>query len=295
MDTKRVRKAVIPAAGLGTRFLPATKALPKEMLPIVDKPTIQFIVEEAKKSGIEDILIVTGKNKRAIENHFDSNPELEQDLEKTGKSELLKLTQGITDLGVNLYYTRQPHPAGLGDAIYRAKSFVAGEPFVVMLGDDLMDDKIPLTKQLMNDYEHTHASTIAVMKVPHKEVSKYGVIAPDGKVNDSLYNVKNFVEKPAIDKAPSDLAIIGRYLLTPEIFDILAETKPGRGGEVQLTDAIDTLNKTQRMFAHVFKGKRHDVGNKEGYLETSIEYGLNHPETKDDLRKYILNLAQKLS
>lgn len=291
----RVRKAIIPAAGLGTRFLPATKALPKEMLPIVDKPTIQFIVEEAKASGIEDILIVTGKNKREIENHFDANPELEQDLEKTGKLKLLKLTQGITNLAVNLYYTRQPHPAGLGDAIYRAKSFVAGEPFVVMLGDDLMDDKIPLTKQLMNDYEQTHASTIAVMKVPHKEVSKYGVIAPDGKVNDSLYNVKNFVEKPAIDKAPSDLAIIGRYLLTPKIFDILAETKPGRGGEVQLTDAIDTLNKTQRVFAHVFNGKRHDVGNKEGYLETSIEYGLNHPETKDDLRKYILKLAQKLS
>ena len=291
----RVRKAIIPAAGLGTRFLPATKALPKEMLPIVDKPTIQFIVEEAKASGIEDILIVTGKNKREIENHFDANPELEQDLEKTGKLKLLKLTQGITNLAVNLYYTRQPHPAGLGDAIYRAKSFVAGEPFVVMLGDDLMDDKNPLTKQLMNDYEQTHASTIAVMKVPHKEVSKYGVIAPDGKVNDSLYNVKNFVEKPAIDKAPSDLAIIGRYLLTPEIFDILAETKPGRGGEVQLTDAIDTLNKTQRVFAHVFEGKRHDVGNKEGYLETLIEYGLNHPETKNDLRKYILKLAQKLS
>lgn len=291
----KVRKAIIPAAGLGTRFLPATKALPKEMLPIVDKPTIQFIVEEAKASGIKDILIVTGKNKRAIENHFDSNHELEQDLEKTGKSGLLKLTQEITDLGVNLYYTRQPHPAGLGDAVYRARSFVAGEPFVIMLGDDLMKDKVPLTKQLINDYDKTHASTIAVMKVPHKEVSKYGVIAPDGKVKDNLYNVRNFGEKPAIDKAPSDLAIIGRYLLTPEIFDILAETKPGRGGEVQLTDAIDTLNKTQRVFAHVFKGKHHDVGNKEGYLETSIEYGLSHPETKDDLRKYILNLAQKLS
>ncbi len=290
----KVRKAVIPAAGLGTRFLPATKAMPKEMLPIVDKPTIQFIVEEAKKSGIEDILIVTGKSKRSIEDHFDSNPELELDLEKTGKNKLLKLTQDITNLGVNLYYTRQPHPTGLGDAIYRAKSFVAGEPFVVMLGDDLMNDTIPLTKQLMNDYDQTHASTIAVMKVPHQEVSKYGVIAPDGKVNDHLYNVKSFVEKPAIDKAPSDLAIIGRYLLTPEIFDVLAKTKPGRNGEVQLTDAIDTLNKTQRVFAHVFTGERHDVGNKEGYLETSIEYGLSHPETKDALRKYIIKLAKKL-
>lgn len=290
----KIRKAIISAAGLGTRFLPATKALPKEMLPIVDKPTIQFIVEEAKASGIEDILIVTGKNKQAIENHFDSNPELEQDLEKTGKSELLKLTQGITNLGVNLYYTRQPHPAGLGDAVYRARSFVAGEPFVIMLGDDLMKDKVPLTKQLINDYDKTHASTIAVMKVPHKEVSKYGVIAPDGKIADDLYNVKSFVEKPDVDKAPSDLAIIGRYLLTPEIFDILEHQKPGRGGEVQLTDAIDTMNKTQRVFAQVFKGQRFDVGNKEGYLETSIQYGLKPPETRDALRKYIKELSKTL-
>ena len=290
----RVRKAVIPAAGLGTRFLPATKALPKEMLPIVDKPTIQFIVEEAKAAEIEDILIVTGKNKCAIENHFDSNPELEQDLQKTGKTQLLKLTQSITDLGINLYYTRQPHPAGLGDAIYRARSFVGNEPFVIMLGDDLMKDKVPLTKQLINDYDKIHAPTLAVMKVPHKEVSKYGVIAPDGKIADDLYNVKSFVEKPAVDKAPSDLAIIGRYLLTPEIFDILEHQKPGRGGEIQLTDAIDTMNETQRVFAHVFKGQRFDVGNKEGYLETSIQYGLQHPETRDALRKYIIELGKKL-
>ena len=290
----KVRKAVIPAAGLGTRFLPATKAMPKEMLPIVDKPTIQFIVEEAKKSGIEDILIVTGKNKRAIENHFDSNPELEQDLKDTGKVELLKLTEEITDLGVNLYYTRQPHPAGLGDAIFRARSFVGDEPFVVMLGDDLMRDKVPLTKQLIDDYNQTHAPTLAVMKVPHEEVSKYGVIAPEGKINDDLYNVKSFVEKPPVAKAASDLAIIGRYLLTPEIFDILATQKPGRGGEIQLTDAIDTMNKTQRVFAHVFNGQRFDVGNKEGYLETSIQYGLRHPETKDALKKYIIDLSKKL-
>lgn len=291
----KVRKAVIPAAGLGTRFLPATKAMPKEMLPIVDKPTIQFIVEEAKKAGIEDILIVNGKNKRSIENHFDSNPELEQDLKSTGKIELLNLTQEVTDLGVNLYYTRQPHPAGLGDAIYRARSFVGNEPFVVMLGDDLMRDKVPLTKQLMNDYDKTHASTIAVMKVPHEEVSKYGVIAPEDEVEPGLINVKSFVEKPAVEDAPSDYAIIGRYLLTPEIFDILEHTKPGRGGEVQLTDAIDTMNKTQRVFAHVFKGQRFDVGNKEGYLETSIQYGLRHPETRDALKKYIIELGKKLS
>ena len=255
----KVRKAVIPAAGLGTRFLPATKAMPKEMVPIVDKPTIQFIVEEAKKSGIEDIL-----------------------------------TQSITNLGVNLYYTRQPHPAGLGDAILRARSFVGDEPFAVMLGDDLMDDKVPLTKQLIDRYDKTHASTIAVMPVPHEEVSKYGVIDPDSEIEPGLINVKAFVEKPDVDKAPSDYAIIGRYLLTPEIFDILAHQKPGRGGEIQLTDAIDTMNKTQRVFAHVFNGERHDVGNKEGYLETSIEYGLSHPQIKDDLREYIINMAQKL-
>ena len=290
----KVRKAVIPAAGLGTRFLPVTKAMPKEMLPIVDKPTIQFIVEEAKKSGIEDILIVTGKNKRSIEDHFDSNPELEQDLEKTGKKELLKLTQDITNLGVNLYFTRQPHPAGLGDAILRARSFVGDEPFAVMLGDDLMADKVPLTKQLIDRYDRTHASTIAVMPVPHEDVSKYGVIEPSDEIEPGLINVKSFVEKPPVEKAPSDYAIIGRYLLTPEIFDILATQKPGRGGEIQLTDAIDTMNKTQRVFAHVFNGDRHDVGNKEGYLETSIEYGLTHPETKDDLRKYIIKLGKEL-
>ncbi|GBG04740.1 UTP--glucose-1-phosphate uridylyltransferase GalU [Lactobacillus rodentium] len=291
----KVRKAVIPAAGLGTRFLPATKAMPKEMLPIVDKPTIQFIVEEAKKSGIEDILIVTGKSKRAIEDHFDSNPELEADLEEKHKDKLLKLTQSITELGVNLYYTRQPHPAGLGDAIYRARSFVGDEPFVVMLGDDLMDDQQPLTQQLIERYNKTHASTIAVMKVPHEEVSKYGVIDPSGEIEDGLYNVESFVEKPAVEDAPSDLAIIGRYLLTPEIFDILAHQKPGRGGEIQLTDAIDTMNKTQRVFAHEFKGARHDVGNKEGYLETAIQYGLTHPETKDALKEYIINLGAELA
>lgn len=290
----KVRKAVIPAAGLGTRFLPATKAMPKEMLPIVDKPTIQFIVEEAKASGIEDILIVTGKSKRAIEDHFDSNPELEADLAEKHKDGLLRLTESITKLGVNIYYTRQPHPNGLGDAIYRARSFVGNEPFVVLLGDDLMTDKVPLTQQLINRYAKTHASTIAVKKVPHEEVNKYGVIKPVKEVSNGLYSVDTFVEKPPVDKAPSDLAIIGRYLLTPEIFDILATQKPGKGGEIQLTDAIDTLNRTQRVFAHEFKGERHDVGNKEGYLETSIEYGLQHPETKDALRQYIIDLAAQL-
>lgn len=293
--TKKVRKAVIPAAGLGTRFLPATKALAKEMLPIVDKPTIQFIVEEALKSGIEDILVVTGKSKRSIEDHFDSNFELEYNLKEKDKHDLLKLVDETT--GIRLHFIRQSHPRGLGDAVLQAKAFVGNEPFVVMLGDDLMDingTSLPLTKQLINDYEVTHASTIAVMPVPHEEVSSYGIIAPHGEGVNGLYSVDTFVEKPAPEEAPSDLAIIGRYLLTPEIFHILENQEPGAGNEVQLTDAIDTLNKTQRVFAREFKGYRYDVGDKFGYMKTSIDYGLNHPQTKDDLRQYIINLGKQL-
>ena len=292
---KRVRKAVIPAAGLGTRFLPATKALAKEMLPIVDKPTIQFIVEEALASGIEDILVVTGKSKRSIEDHFDSNFELEYNLKEKGKDDLLKLVDEST--GIRLHFIRQSHPRGLGDAVLQAKAFVGNEPFVVLLGDDLMDingTKTPLTKQLIDDYEATHASTIAVMPVPHEEVSAYGVIAPQGEGVNGLYSVETFVEKPNPEDAPSDLAIIGRYLLTPEIFDLLEKQEPGAGNEIQLTDAIDTLNKTQRVFAREFKGKRYDVGDKYGYMKTSIEYGLNHPQTKEDLKNYIITLGKEL-
>ena len=292
---KRVRKAVIPAAGLGTRFLPATKALAKEMLPIVDKPTIQFIVEEALASGIEDILVVTGKSKRSIEDHFDSNFELEYNLKEKGKDDLLKLVDEST--GIRLHFIRQSHPRGLGDAVLQAKAFVGNEPFVVLLGDDLMDingTKTPLTKQLIDDYEATHASTIAVMPVPHEEVSAYGVIAPQGEGVNGLYSVETFVEKPNPEDAPSDLAIIGRYLLTPEIFDLLEKQEPGAGNEIQLTDAIDALNKTQRVFAREFKGKRYDVGDKYGYMKTSIEYGLNHPHTKEDLKNYIITLGKEL-
>lgn len=289
----KVKKAVIPAAGLGTRFLPATKAMAKEMLPIVDKPTIQFIVEEALQSGIEDILIVTGKAKRPIEDHFDANLELEMNLKEKGKTELLKLVEETTD--VNLHFIRQSHPKGLGHAVLQARAFVGNEPFVVMLGDDLMEDQVPLTKQLIDNYEKTHASTIAVMDVPHEDTSKYGIIDPGMEVEKGLFNVKNFVEKPAPENAPSDLAIIGRYLLTPEIFDILANQEPGAGGEIQLTDAIDTLNKTQRVFAHQFTGKRYDVGDKFGFLKTSIEYGLVHPEVKDNLKEYLIELGKELA
>ncbi|WP_270335844.1 UTP--glucose-1-phosphate uridylyltransferase GalU [Streptococcus macedonicus] len=293
---RKVRKAVIPAAGLGTRFLPATKALAKEMLPIVDKPTIQFIVEEALKSGIEDILVVTGKSKRSIEDHFDSNFELEYNLEHKGKTALLKLVNDTT--AINLHFIRQSHPRGLGDAVLQAKAFVGNEPFVVMLGDDLMDinnnKAVPLTKQLINDYETTHASTIAVMPVPHEEVSSYGVIAPQGEGIDGLYSVETFVEKPAPEDAPSDLAIIGRYLLTPEIFNILETQEPGSGNEIQLTDAIDTLNKTQCVFARQFNGDRYDVGDKFGFMKTSIDYALQHPQIKDSMKQYLIDLGKEL-
>lgn len=291
---KQVRKAIIPAAGLGTRFLPATKALAKEMLPIVDKPTIQFIVEEARKSGIEDIVVVDGKNKRSIEDHFDSNPELEDNLRDKHKDEMLKLVQETTD--INIYFIRQSHPRGLGDAVLTARDFIGDEPFVVMLGDDLNNingDAEPLTKELINSYEETGASTLAVMRVPHEDTAKYGVINPSKEVMPGLYNVTSFVEKPEPKDAPSDLAIIGRYVFTPEIFDVLAKTKPGKGNEIQLTDAINTLNKTQRVFAHEYKGHRYDVGNKFGWIETNIEYGLKHPETKDELREYIKDLGVK--
>ncbi|MGX7352479.1 UTP-glucose-1-phosphate uridylyltransferase 1 [Enterococcus canis] len=289
---KKVRKAIIPAAGLGTRFLPATKAVAKEMLPIVDKPTIQFIVEEAIASGIEDILVITGKAKRPIEDHFDANIELEQNLSAKGKDDLLKLVEETTD--INLHFIRQKRPRGLGDAVLQAKAFVGDEPFVVMLGDDIMQDKVPLTKQLIDNYAETQAATLAVMKVPHEETSKYGIIAPDGQVSKGLYSVRNFVEKPSPKNAPSDLAIIGRYLLTPQIFDILMNQAPGAGNEIQLTDAIDTLNKTQRVFAHEFMGKRYDVGDKLGMVEANIEFGLKHPEIKDALKVYIKDLAATL-
>ena len=289
---KKVRKAVIPAAGLGTRFLPATKAMAKEMLPIVDKPTIQFIVEEAIQSGIEDILIVTGKSKRPIEDHFDSNIELEDFLSDKDKQELLDLIKETTD--TNLFFVRQSYPKGLGHAVLQAKAFVGDEPFIVMLGDDIMQSEIPLTKQLIDVYDQTSASAIAVMEVPHEDTSKYGIVAPEGEFETGVYNVDFFVEKPKPEDAPSNLAIIGRYLLTPEIFTLLETQEVGAGGEIQLTDSIDRLNRTQRVFAKEFTGKRFDVGNKLGFLELSIDYGLNHPEIQDELKQYIIELGTQL-
>ncbi|GLB47137.1 UTP--glucose-1-phosphate uridylyltransferase [Philodulcilactobacillus myokoensis] len=290
---KKITKAVIPAAGLGTRFLPETKAMPKEMLPIVDTPTIQLIVQEAKASGIKDIIIVIGKGKRAIEDHFDSNPELEMNLERKHKMKMLKAVEATNDM--NIYFIRQSHPRGLGDAVYTARSFIGNDPFVVMLGDDLMKAKVPLTKQLINSYEQTGASTLAVLRVPHEDTSKYGVINPSKEIKKGLYDVTSFVEKPNPEDAPSNLAIIGRYLLTPEIFDVLKHTKPGKGNEIQLTDAINTLNKTQKVYAHEFTGDRFDTGNKFDWLKTNIRFGLQHPEVKVRLRKYIEQLGAKLS
>lgn len=277
----KVRKAVIPAAGLGTRFLPATKAMPKEILPIVDKPTIQYIVEEAVASGIEDILIVTGKGKRAIEDHFDSVPELENNLREKNKLELLHLVEETTN--INLHFIRQSKPKGLGDAILQAKGFVGNEPFIVMLGDDIVQSKTPCSKQLIDQYQKTHSSVIGVQHVPHDETYRYGIIDPLNEYSKGLYNVKGFVEKPDPDKAPSDLAILGRYLLTPQIFDFLETQEPGAGGEIQLTDAINRLNEIQRVFAYDFEGQRFDVGDKFGFIKTTMEFALKHPEIKNEV------------
>ncbi|HAB7411865.1 TPA_asm: UTP--glucose-1-phosphate uridylyltransferase GalU [Listeria monocytogenes] len=288
----KVKKAVIPAAGLGTRFLPATKAMPKEILPIVDKPTIQFIVEEAVASGIEDILIVTGKGKRAIEDHFDSVPELENNLREKNKLDLLHLVEETTN--INLHFIRQSKPKGLGDAILQAKGFIGNEPFVVMLGDDIVQSKTPCAKQLIDQYEKTHSSVIGVQNVPREETYRYGIIDPDKEVSDRLYNVTGFMEKPNVEDAPSNLAILGRYLLTPEIFKYLETQEAGSGGEIQLTDAINRLNEIQPVFAYDFEGERFDVGDKFGFIETTLKFALKHPEIKDDVRDLIIRLGDEL-
>lgn len=288
-----IRKAIIPAAGYGTGFLPATKALAKEMLPIVDKPIIQFIVEEALASRIEEILIVTGKSKRPIEDHFDSNIELENNLESKGKKDLLELVKSTPQ--AKLYFIRQSYPKGLGDAILQAKAFVADEPFAVLLGDNIMEADVPVTKQLIDTYNEHKAANLAVIEIDSTESNKYGIVDIDAPTCDeSLYNVKRFIEKPEPANAPSNLAIAGRYILTPEIFTILEQLKPGIEDEIQLTDAINKLNRTQRIFAKKIDGKRYDVGNKLGYMKKSIEYGLVHPETKDEFKQYLIELSDKL-
>lgn len=286
---KRVRKAIIPAAGLGTRFLPATKAMPKEMLPIVDKPTIQYIVEEAIASGIEDIIIVTGKGKRAIEDHFDNALELEQNLIEKEKFELLERVNYATNLA-DIHYIRQKEPRGLGHAVWCARNFIGNEPFAVLLGDDIVQSDTPCLRQLIEQYEETYSSVIGVQTVEDHETNRYGIIDPSQQ-DGRLYKVNNFVEKPKPGTAPSNLAIMGRYILTPEIFMFLDRQETGAGGEIQLTDAIQRLNQIQRVFAYDFEGKRYDVGEKFGFVKTTIEFAMQHEDLKDDMLGYLKDLV----
>lgn len=284
----KIKKAIIPAAGLGTRFLPATKAMPKEMLPILDKPTIQYIVEEAARAGIEDIIIVTGKHKRAIEDHFDIQKELETTLFEKGKLELLDKVQYSTNLA-NIFYVRQKEQKGLGHAIHTAKQFIGNEPFAVLLGDDIVESDNPAIKQLMDQYEETGKSVIGVQTVPESETHRYGIIEPKSQ-DERLYEVEKFVEKPVQGTAPSNLAIMGRYVLSPKIFDYLETQTEGSGGEIQLTDAIERLNKDDKVYAYDFEGKRYDVGEKIGFVKTTIEYALKDEEMCDEIQRYIQSL-----
>ncbi|HDC8781290.1 TPA: UTP--glucose-1-phosphate uridylyltransferase GalU [Staphylococcus aureus] len=286
---KKIKKAIIPAAGLGTRFLPATKAMPKEMLPILDKPTIQYIVEEAARAGIEDIIIVTGRHKRAIEDHFDSQKELEMVLKEKGKSELLEKVQYSTELA-NIFYVRQKEQKGLGHAISSARQFIGNEPFAVLLGDDIVESEVPAVKQLIDVYEETGHSVIGVQEVPEADTHRYGIIDPLTK-NGRQYEVKKFVEKPAQGTAPSNLAIMGRYILTPEIFDYLKTQKEGAGNEIQLTDAIERMNNDNQVYAYDFEGERYDVGEKLGFVKTTIEYALKDDSMREELTRFIKELG----
>ncbi|WP_373598211.1 UTP--glucose-1-phosphate uridylyltransferase GalU [Paraclostridium bifermentans] len=282
---QRIRKAIIPAAGLGTRFLPATKAQPKEMLPIVDKPTLQYIIEEAVASGIEEILIVTGRSKKSIEDHFDRSVELEMELEQKGKMEMLKIVQDISNM-VDIYFIRQKEPKGLGHAIYCAKSFVGDEPFAVLLGDDIVDTKNPCLKQLIGAYDEYRTSILGVQEVAKEDTDKYGIL--DVKhIEDRVYKVKDMVEKPKVEEAPSNIAILGRYIITPTIFDILANQAPGKGGEIQLTDALRTLVEHEAIYAYNFEGKRYDVGDKLGFLKATVDFALKRDELKDEFMEFL--------
>lgn len=288
---QKIKKAIIPAAGLGTRFLPATKAMPKEMLPIVDKPTIQYIVEEAIDSGIEDIIIVTGKGKRAIEDHFDHAFELEDNLIAKKKFDLLEKVRQSAE--VDIHYIRQKEPKGLGHAIWCARKFIGNEPFAVLLGDDIIQAEPPCLKQMIDVYEQVHSSVIAVMEVAREETNRYGIIDPlDQK--GRIYDVKGFVEKPKVEEAPSNVAIIGRYILTPEIFDFLSLQKTGSGGEIQLTDAIEQLNEIQKVYAYAYEGKRYDVGEKFGFIKSTIEMALSREDLRDDLLRYLEDLQWRI-
>jgi len=290
---KRVRKAVLPAAGLGTRFLPATKAQPKEMLPVVDKPLIQYVVEECVTSGIENIIIVTGRGKNAIEDHFDSSPELERFLEVRGKEDLAGLVRSIGNM-VSFSYTRQKEPLGLGHAVLAARELVGDEPFAVLLGDVIVPGPRPATKQIIEVYEETGIGAIAVEKVPQEKTNLYGII--DGIAEGSsrwvqaLLKIREIVEKPKPSEAPSNLAVTGRYVLPPETFEFLAQTKPGKGGEIQLTDALRALAKERGLFGLIYEGQSYDAGDKLGFLMATVEFALKNPEFGDDFRNYLRGL-----
>ncbi|HOD93815.1 MAG TPA: UTP--glucose-1-phosphate uridylyltransferase GalU [Clostridia bacterium] len=288
---KRIRKAIIPAAGLGTRFLPATKATPKEMLPVVDTPAIQYIVEEAAKSGIEDIVIISGRGKRAIEDHFDKSYELEDVLLKHNKISELEEIKGISNMA-NIYYVRQKEARGLGHAIHCAKTFIGNEPFAVLLGDDLVYSEKPCLSQLMDAYEKYQSSIVGVQRVDKDKVNLYGIIDGD-EIAPKVMKVKEMVEKPDKEHAPSNVAILGRYILEPEIFDILENQKPGKNGEIQLTDALKTLLAIQDIYSFEFEGKRYDLGDKLGFVEATIEYALRREDLKQELKAYLKDIAGK--
>ena len=286
---KKIRKAIIPAAGLGTRFLPATKAQPKEMLPIVDKPTLQYIIEECVASGIEEILIITGRNKKSIEDHFDRSVELEMELEKAGKQEMLNMVREISDM-VNVHFIRQKQPRGLGHAILCAKTFVGDEPFAVLLGDDVVyNDKKPCLKQLIDCYGEYKTSVLGVQTVDPQDVNKYGIVG-GLHIEDRVYKVKELVEKPSVEESPSNVAILGRYIITPKIFEILENTAPGKGNEIQLTDALLKLIEHEAMYAYDFEGRRYDVGDKLGFLQATVEYALRKEELRDGFIEYLKNI-----
>ena len=283
---QKITKAIIPAAGFGTRFLPATKSQPKEMLPVVDKPTIQYIVEEAVQSGIEDILIVIGRYKSVIEDHFDRSVELEMELERKGKYDLLEQIQDIAGMA-NIQFVRQKTALGLGHAVACARNFIGNEPFAVMLGDDIVDSPdYPCLKQMIDLYEEEQCTILGVKEVAARDVNKYGIV--DGeRIGEGIYSVRDLVEKPAPDAAPSNVAIMGRYIITPQVFDILEHTAPGAGNEIQLTDALKTLAQQERMLAYAFKGRRHDVGDKLGFLQATVEFALQRENLHDDFLAYL--------
>ena len=290
--SQTVRKAIIPAAGLGTRFLPVTKAQAKEMLPIVDKPTLQYIIEEAIASGIEEILIVTGRNKKSIEDHFDRSVELELELEQKNKKEMLEMVQNISNM-VNIHYIRQKEPKGLGHAVHCAKSFIGDEPFAVLLGDDIVDADTPCLKQMINCYDEYKTTVLGVQEVDRENVDKYGIL--DVKhIENRVYKVKDMVEKPSVEEAPSNIAILGRYIITPEIFNILENQAPGKGGEIQLTDALQTLATKEAIYAYNFEGRRYDVGDKLGFLQATVDFALKRPELREEFIEFLSSKSDDL-